>query len=223
MMSHRTRALALTALLATALAGCSSGGKDSAYGDILDRALAGGPILGNGASGGDDIELSDAQINALPMNVLIVESETLGSRTGFVQAAVNRDTVTWQSDDRKQIVTRGGQLVGTIGFGNDLTSATAPTFNAPQASRARYILGGDERVERVDYACTLGDGGTENVTVTGRVFATRVLTERCTSPTGPTFENRYWIDGSGAIRKSRQFATPGLGYLTIGDVHTGRR
>lgn len=216
--------LAAAAAALLALGACSSGdeGGNSLL-EVASSVRSGEASLRFGPPPTTEIALSDAQINALPRPVLIVEIPKLRSEAGFELIARNRDVLTWQSGDRKQVLTRNGQLAGTIGFGNDLVSATTPEVRsgARQVTRTQYRRVGDADVVATRYDCTLGLGGQETVRVTGRVFPATLIVEECVDPAGAAapFSNRYWVDGSGTIRQSEQYVSPGLGAVTIRDVH----
>ncbi|PZX18273.1 group 4 capsule polysaccharide lipoprotein GfcB/YjbF [Palleronia aestuarii] len=205
------------------LAGCATGterGIFSEFGESLSTIGLPGRTEAPGR-----VTASDATLNAAPSNILLVEVESRGNQAGLVLDGINRDTITWRSPGDVTITTQGGQLIGTAGFGNDLASARAPAIGAGQGRvvRDQYHLGGDEEMELTRYFCTLAIAGAERVVVTGRAFDTALLTETCETEDGAQVENRYWIDGLGVVRQSRQFAGEEIGYLFIQDVHTGLR
>ncbi|TRD23070.1 YjbF family lipoprotein [Palleronia caenipelagi] len=170
------------------------------------------------------VTASPAAIRNAPVNILIVENLETGNEAGFTIAAVNRDTITWQSDDGVQVVTRRGYLIGTAGYGFDLDGSTISSLDVGgKVVRTHYRLRGNAQVEPERFECLQRSVGSEVITIAGRQFDTRRVREICRSPERTDIENIYWIDRQGIIRQSRQWAGPVLGSLLIKDVHSGLR
>ena len=218
-----TRMLAVAGL-ALALAGCGDADRRGGSLTLIGQSVAALAKNARGDTPVSRITASDAALNAAEVNLLLVQTETTGSRAGFALDSVNGDAMTWRSTDGVSVVTRGGQLNGTAGFGFDLSSAALPAFRpGGTVTRTHYRLRGDEVVTPETFTCVQSLGPAEAITVTGRRFATQKLVETCRSAERDGIENAYWIDASGVVRKSRQWASPGIGYLVLEDVHGGLR
>ncbi len=223
--TNRGRALrAATAIALLALAGCSGNGSEggSAYAELRRAATGFIDRRGDATQG---VTLSDAELNAAPVDVMLLDIPEFGSEVGLVQQAVNRDVVTWVTPEGYSVSLKQGQIVGTAGFGFDLSSADIPRLETTggRVVRDHYRLQGDETIERFRYFCELSRPVGEQVVVTGRRFDTVRVDEACTDGQGETFTNRYWVDTRGVMRKSRQFVSPRLGYFELQDVHGGLR
>ncbi|WOI57370.1 YjbF family lipoprotein [Palleronia sp. LCG004] len=214
----------LAALALVALAGCASedSTRSSAFSELGSSIAS---FVGGRGAEGEGVTLSDAELNAAPVNVILLDIPEFGSEVGLVPQAQNRDVSTWVTPEGYSVSLKGGQIVGTAGFGYDLSSAEVPDLaaGARQVVRDHYRLQGDETVQRFRYFCDLSYTAGEEVVVTSRRFATIRIDESCESAEGETFDNIYWVDGVGAVRKSRQFVSPRLGYFELRDVHTGLR
>ena len=161
--------------------------------------------------------------------LLIVANQERGTRAGFVPEATNRGAITWRSGDDVTVRTRGGVLVATRGMLFDLMAADDALFRRTLAAgggryvRATRDLDAEGVLRRIDLACTLTRGAPGQVSVLGRAYAVTRWTESCTGPDGPPYpnapggriENAYDVDSGGAIRRSRQWAAPHLGYLVL--------
>lgn len=210
--------------VALALTGCGDsermGGTTILFGTSLLQLVQG---LGSQEEP-SRVTASDAQINAAETNVLLVTNEKTGSEAGFALESINGDALHWRSTDGIGLVTRGGQLAGTAGYGFDISSSALTAFNpGSTVTRTQYRPRGDTVIRPETFTCRQTVAGVERIAVTGRVFPTQRIDESCTSDEGATVENTYWLDATGTIRKSRQYAGPGIGYLVLEDVHNGLR
>lgn len=131
----------------------------------------------------------------------------------------NGPVTTWVSQTYETVSLRDGILVATRGFGPDLMTAVAPELS--QVSRASgsfhriyYYLDGADQTVSTDYDCDFAAAGKETITVLGKAYVTRKVTESCDGPHKP-FENAYWFDGSGRLRQSAQRMTPDLSLMTL--------
>lgn len=161
--------------------------------------------------------------------LLILTNEGTGARAGFLPEATNRGAITWRSADDRTVRTRGGVLAATRGLNFDLVAAEdAPFRRALAAGGGNYVrairdLTADGTLRRIELDCALRRGGSGTVVVLGRGYAVTRWTERCSGSEGPVYpeapggliENVYEIDEDAAIRRSRQWAAPHLGYLVL--------
>lgn len=131
------------------------------------------------------------------------------SRTGGVTV--------WQTLDGITLALRDGALTGTRGLGDDLMSAdvsgdlamlrgTGPGGHHPHI---RSYLDGENRTVFRSYQCRRA--GTDRDSGP-RGTALRRVAMRCVSPRD-SFTNVYWLDGAGAVTRSRQWVGPRIGYM----------
>lgn len=211
---------ALGLLAAATLAACGSGGRSGF--DELRTSLAqlARSTTGSTESGGQ-ITATNAQLRAFPQPLILVGIPKLSTSAGLVRQGSVGGAVTWLTPDGVAVTLRRGQVISTAGLGHDLSSADVPDIRRVRGRAVRdlYHLDGDEVTRRTRYSCEISDAGSENVSVTDVSYPTRVIAESCTSPVAPSIENRYWVQSSGLIRKSRQWVGPENGYLVIENVH----
>lgn len=217
--------LALAALLAACSGGTEGGGEGVR--PILDTVAA----SLRPAAAPVPFTATRASLSATGFRgpLLIVANESRGTRAGFVPEATNRGAITWRSADDVTIRTRGGVLAATRGMLFDLIAADDALFRRTLAAgggryvRATRDLDAEGVLRRIDLACTLVRGGAGTVAVLGRSYPVTRWTETCIGPDGPPYpnapggriENVYDVDSGGAIRRSRQWAAPHLGYLVL--------
>lgn len=172
-------------------------------------------------------ELSRAQLDQVQSSLLLVSIESSGNKALLAPFSRRTDPLpgaitVWRAGDGAQVVLRNGVLTGTRGVGNDLASAdvafTVAALQghaASQGPRSHYLRRDDHTQARLSLNCTITDLGPTTLTIVEKPFRTRHLRESCVHPTGQV-ENEYWIELSdGAVRKSRQWAGPELGYFNI--------
>jgi hypothetical protein len=129
--------------------------------------------------------------------------------------------VTWATTDGTTFTLRNGVLSQTRGLGPDLMSAAVPSVaelskNGGTHRRSIFLLGEDDRSTRRDYDCTVSVVGNETIEVFSRGHATLHIKEECIRPQGK-FTNDFWLEGA-AVRKSRQWTSPGIGYIEFEKV-----
>lgn len=165
--------------------------------------------------------LTPAQVDASPVRLLYVTVESDGRGTGFGRIAGNLGTETYASLDGITLTLRDGLLLSTRGLPPDLMSSQAPSAGAIASGRGSHarsyqVLDGADRTFSLAYDCHLRPEGQETLAIAGRSHATRVVDEVCIGD-GSVFENRYWIDGRGKIRQSRQWTGTSVGNLLLSD------
>lgn len=215
--------------LAVLLAACSGGteGGDDRIRPILSTVTA----ALRPAPAPEPFTATRASLSAAGFRgpLLIVAGEARGTRAGFVPETTNRGAITWRSADDVTVRTRGGVLAATRGMLFDLMAADDALFRQTLAAGGgRYVrairdLDAEGVLRRIDLACTLTRGGAGAVAVLGRSYAVTRWSESCIGPEGPPYpnapggriENTYDVDSGGAIRRSRQWAAPHLGYLVL--------
>lgn len=126
------------------------------------------------------------------------------------------DVVTWTTTDGTTFTLRNGVLSQTRGLGPDLMSAAVPGVAALSVDggthrRSYFFLGEDDRSARRDYTCTIKAVENATIEIFERRHSTRHVKEECVRPEGK-ITNDFWLEGA-AVRKSRQWASPGTGYI----------
>jgi hypothetical protein len=131
----------------------------------------------------------------------------------------NGDVQTWASMQYETLSLREGMLVSSRGFGPDLMAAVGPTAariasgGGETARRYVWLDGADAR-QVFEFGCTLHAAGSEVITVLGKSYSTRRVTEDCSGSSG-SFSNDYWFDKGTNLRQSSQLITLGLPNLVL--------
>ncbi|MDO5704228.1 MAG: YjbF family lipoprotein [Paracoccus sp. (in: a-proteobacteria)] len=134
--------------------------------------------------------------------------EGLGQTQIMAMTGENRGMRTYMNAGQQALILRGGMLTGTRGIGNDLSVAEPQTDaliragRSGTAQRVMRIYSGDGKERPLQFTCQVGPGPAPGVTI-----------ETCTGH-GARFQNNYIVQ-NGQIMVSRQWAGPGLGYITI--------
>lgn len=163
------------------------------------------------------MQLSAAAVAASPAP--LVEIRTAARRTVAVKVAETQGVASYASADSVGLALRDHMLVSVKGLHSDVMSSAGPTaarIAAGQGSHQRsyQILDGLGELQKLHFNCALSRGSAEDITVAERVFATKLVVENCENASG-SFENRYWIDGSGKIRQSHQWIGSGVDFLRL--------
>ena len=204
-------ALALMALGA----GCGPGAETGTLAGIAVQIVGGGG--GDQAATEPQIGLTREIIEQSGQELILVTVPSRGAAATLIRAGQNGDKVTWISPDGIGLTYRGGILIATRGFGDDLMAADvadlARGLRAGRlAVRVHDYLDGEDQILRRTFQCDLQGGGSETIEIVERVYRTRVVEEVCRTR-GGGFTNRYWIDGSGRILQSVQFVSPQVGFV----------
>ncbi len=131
------------------------------------------------------------------------------------------DIVTWATTDGTTFTLRNGVLSQTRGLGPDLMSAAVPSVaelykDGSTHSRSYFFLGEDDRSTRRDYDCTVSVVGNETIGIYSRSHPVLHVKEECVRAEGK-ITNDFWLESS-TIRKSRQWTSPGTGYIEFEQV-----
>lgn len=142
----------------------------------------------------------------------------------------------WQTADGITLTLRRGVIVATRGLGEDLMSAAGGRAGA--TLRTHYTIAGTEQTRATRLDCATASVAAP-VTVLGQRHATRRITETCTATVQPRLAsgtgllggvlalappadpapqqivNTFWVDSGGTLRKSRQWVSNSVGYITI--------
>jgi hypothetical protein len=154
-----------------------------------------------------------------PLQQVVVETSGLTAYVGV--QGVRGDVVTWATTARENIALKGGVLIQTRGLGADLMSAAVPDLGqlltGATVERRFFHLNGTEATVETVVTCTPRIVGRETVEIVGLAYETARIDEDCANDR-LSFTNSFWIEGSGNLRKSRQWAGEVLGSLEISDL-----
>lgn len=131
------------------------------------------------------------------------------------------DFVTWATTDGTTFTLRNGVMSQTRGLGPDLMSAAVPSVAdlsrvGGTHRRSYFFLAEDDRSVRRDYDCTVAAVGRETIEIFARSHSALHFKEECIRPEGK-ITNDFWLEGA-TIRKSRQWTSPGTGYIEFEKV-----
>lgn len=202
--------------LALGLAGCSS----DTSGNLVSAGLA--RLKSAGAEPQDlRAAITPASVAETGRPLILVElPDREDAQALAFPLASNGATDTWVSTDGVSLGLRRGILTATRGLGGDLISADLDDVVPGvfgQTSRAtrihRYLDGEDQIVVRA-FICDYSQLGRETVSTAVGQFSATHVEESCAGPE-EVIENQYWIGMDGDLRKSLQWAGPGIGYMLI--------
>lgn len=222
MTGYRASA-ALALWLSAALAGCSGGPQDSAPGAGGQQFAGLERVLGRDPPP----TLIVMEQDGTPPERLAAELPVREARALLLREGRNGAVTTWRTLDAATLALRDpGVLVATRGLGDDLhiadAQATADALTAGRGgavARAHLRLGGDQRLVRTEYACTLTAAGRETVTLDQQTRTALRFDESCTPADGGPgtgFTNSYWRDPAGrTLWRSRQWIGAELGHIDL--------
>lgn len=154
--------------------------------------------------------------DALESPRLEAEIPSKGARAILSRVGVNDDVETWLAVDNISVSFRNGVLVASRGLGFDLmgadASGTLQAFYDQEAGiyrRQMRYLNGENRSTYLTAGCTMALTGTE------RFGAEDLLRyEESCQTHRLEFTNVFWLDSQGTVRRSKQWLSPEIGYLT---------
>lgn len=173
---------------------------------------------GRAAAGETNKTITRADIAGFPDPLILASINTRGSALLGV-SGTNGPDKTWRSADGVAFTLRKGVLVSTRGLGEDLMSANVPDIISMRGKTAHvyYYLDGSEVIHPVSHICTVTITGRESVVVLGKSYPTLRITETCHSG-DLRIQNVFWIGVNRKIRKSKQFISDSVGYVTLQHV-----
>lgn len=222
-MKSTIRVICTAALVA--LAACSSQkSSEPTQFDIAKQAFLSvfGGFLGRGDEPGVPLSqsLTREQIATSPTPLILASVPATGGQALMAPLLNNGQRQTWGSNDGITVTFVNSVVVATRGLGYDLMGAdTDGVFQTIAAGggsfvRIHDVLNGLGEVERLPYACELTIVGSETVEVLERAYATTKVSEVCRGGE-IAFENGYWIEADGTVRKSQQWINDNVRYLVI--------
>lgn len=162
-------------------------------------------------------ELTRAQIEAQPVDLLRISIISREATSVFTKVAENGPRVTWQSGQGVGVILQGGLVIGTRGIGDDVmgsdvSGAVSSLRGGGNHLRTLEFLNGLGQIERRTYRCQTVRSRNDDIMIFDVTYATTIMEETCTGDAGE-FKNTYWVDRNGVIWQSRQWISDGVGYL----------
>ncbi|MFC0200678.1 YjbF family lipoprotein [Paracoccus rhizosphaerae] len=212
--TKRMRGIALSLALA-GLAACGNTGPDeggsgpiSVLAQTAAGTIASARATRTAAPARTPQQAAAEALRVNPGPLIQVGFEGLGRTQVLALAGQNGAMRTYMTPSEEAVILRNGMLVGTRGLGRDLSVAEPGTeglIRAGQGGRATRVmryLSGDGLERPLQFDCTTAPGPKPGVII-----------ETCEGH-GATFQNNFLVQ-NGQIPVSRQWAGPGLGYVTI--------
>ncbi|MDO9639268.1 MAG: YjbF family lipoprotein [Pseudotabrizicola sp.] len=182
----------------------------TALGSVLGTAKAPAPP-----------RITQALLAQVVTPVMLVTIDNRKQQALIAEIQTNRDVATWSSVDDITLSFRNGVIVATRGFGADLMAADVPEVSPRSGgeahSRVHTLLNGEDQAVQTRYACSFRNVGMEVIEIVKISYEATHIVESCAGG-GMRFVNDFWFSGDQTLRKSRQWISPDVGYLTIEDV-----
>ena len=164
--------------------------------------------------------LSRDQVDAFSIPILFVELETgqNGTLTPYPGQGVGQ---TWLGADGATVTLEQGILKASRGMGNDLMGATSQiplwskiSKNSSAYSREIIYLTGNNKTHSLLLECSVKKyNKKETAKIWDVSFDVTRFEENCYH-NGKAIKNTYYVDRRGIVRKSFQFHSETLGYIT---------
>ena len=175
--------------------------------------------LGSSVRSPASLELTRAQVNALPYYQIEVTSEYGSAVMALVR--VQGNVQYWRTSSNQLLLLQDGLVVRSLGFPNDLLGTRLPA-DSPFRSGLQHI--GEEPASQrwvdlspgyqmdIPLSGSLRRGELETVRILDQDYSLLRIDERLSAPIkGMTSTNSYWVDPSdGFVMQSRQHVTPSL-------------
>ncbi|WP_171173376.1 YjbF family lipoprotein [Ruegeria sp. HKCCD8929] len=152
--------------------------------------------------------------------LLLAELADLETAATLAPSSRNGAVRTWASGDRVSLSLRHGVLVASRGLGHDLMSAdVGNTLDMLDGQTSGYYerfhtyLDGEYQTLYRTFRCKRSGARAERIVIFDRPQDTTRIEEHCVSP-GLKLTNIYWRGPDGFLWKTRQWVSPGAGYLT---------
>lgn len=158
------------------------------------------------------------QVNPGPL--VLAGLEGMGTTQVLAMTGENQGMRTYMTPAMQALILRDGLLIGTRGLGHDLSTSeigTEALIRTRQAGSAQHMLriySGDGRELPLPLTCEVSRGPDKSFAFAGRQWNTTTVVEACHNG-ALRIENNYLVTSGGEIPLSRQWAGPGLGYITL--------
>jgi len=217
-----TRTLGM--LAAVALSACGTGQQDPLVAAVrtISAGVTGG---GEAASTGPRVTAATvppALLAQVEGPLLLVETTRLGGTTLMTRVGRNGPDDTWRGPEGFGVTLgQAGLLRSTRGLGFDLmatdlraTAAALAQRRGGPVDRAMVHVDGEGQQQRRIHSCALTLDGQDSVTIAGTPRTLSRMTETCRFE-GDSYENIYWLDGTGHAVQSFQWVSPEIGHMRI--------
>ncbi len=164
--------------------------------------------------------ISRDQIDAAKVPVLFVElsSGQNGTLTPYPGKGIGQ---TWLGADGATITLEKGVLKASRGMGDDVMGGElfippwAKIRKSAEYNRRISFLNGNNQIRSKTFTCKMTkiDDGL-NINVWDVIFEATLFEEHCNGNQG-TIKNKYYIDRSNIVRRSNQYHSDTVGYVTI--------
>lgn len=162
---------------------------------------------------------SEVVIPATERATMFVAVPALNARGVVTQSARNGDVVTWRTSDNTTMSFEQGVVVSTRGLGDDLMGADiGHTLAALRGGagdwgpRLNGYMNGEYQPYFMTFQCRRTATRSDVVQIAGAAIGTTRTDEVCLNDERQ-IENTYWRNGNGQMVKSRQWVSPGVGYM----------
>ena len=163
--------------------------------------------------------LTRQQIDKAGVPVLFVELAS-GQNGTLTPYPGNGDGITWLGADGATITFEQGILKASRGMGDDLmgSSSTMPRWSEINSSinykrNMKYLSGNNQILTKV-FNCVIEKTNNEKIITVWQIpFTTKVYQETCQG-VDDVIKNTYFVDYSLVVRKSLQFHSSSIGYIT---------
>lgn len=164
--------------------------------------------------------ISRSQIDAAAMPVIFVELETgqNGTLTPYPGKGVGK---TWLGADGATVTLDRGILKATRGMGDDLMGSYSdfPSWTKVDTDITSYSkkvshLSGNNKIYEKSFKCKIKKNNIETIKIWNVAFLTTKFNESCTYKR-EKINNIFYVDDKGIVRRSRQYHSETLGYITI--------
>ncbi|MFN3845700.1 MAG: YjbF family lipoprotein [Paracoccaceae bacterium] len=203
------------------LAGCGNDVNKSSNTEVA-RALAASTTARFKGTSTSVERMTRARLAEVVTPVMLLSAEASGKQALIAEIQTSGGVETWSTVDDITVSMRNGVIVATRGFGADLMAASVPVVsrdvgNGQIHKRVHTLLDGEDKPVRTHFTCTFQNHGVQVIDIVQIKYNTTHVTEDCLSDAA-RFQNRYWISDDRQMRKSTQWISPGVGFLTIEDV-----
>ncbi|THD76751.1 YjbF family lipoprotein [Thalassobius vesicularis] len=166
-----------------------------------------------------DSIVSRRQLDTVETPLIAARLTGAGTLATMIPAGRNGDVVTWRSGDGVSISLQQGLLVATRGMGDDLmaadvrdTLAMLDGQDGAEYTRIHTYLDGEYQPVFKAFRCREELRAADRIEIVERQHDTTRVEETCFGPQG-SIANTFWIGADGTIWKSKQWISPGLGYM----------
>lgn len=152
----------------------------------------------------------------------ILDGDQIATLSAFPGSTLNK---VWLSADGRTVTTQNGMLIATRGMNYDLMGADVGAAGyslektiagniEPQHRRLYKYLIADNQEKIIEYSCVFSKESQETIFIFEKPYKTLRVSEACESDS-LQFNNTYWVEKNGMIRKSQQWHGQNIGLILI--------